>query len=95
MFSKEYFIEIAIFICSASSMYVLWVFLHFIASHIYIEHCVGKTFIDIIFSVIYTSSPYCQGLSWMIYTGSRQIATMWMVLGTYVSSKLMKGLFQK
>jgi hypothetical protein len=92
---KQYLIDLTIFVTSASGMYVLWTLVHFIAAHIYIKHCVGSTALDMAISVFYVSSPYCQGVSWLIYTGSRQIAYIWMVLGTYLSTKLLHGFLTK
>jgi hypothetical protein len=92
---KKYLIDLIVFVTSASGIYVLWILVNFIAAHVYIRHCVGSTALDIAVSVFYVSSPYCQGVSWLIYTGSRQIAYIWMVLGTYLSTKLLQGILTK
>ena len=34
--------------------------------------------------------PYCQAVSWVIYTGSRQIVAMWITLGTFIITYFMK-----
>ena len=90
---RQYLLDCAIFITSASYTYLAWIFLHFIAAHTYVKYCVGYKWYDIILSILYIPSPYCQGLSWVIYNGSKTIATMWFVLGTYLSSILLKYLF--
>lgn len=82
----------AIFVTSACSAYIIWTFLHFAAAQIYIRHCVGSTWMDLLYSMIFVSSPYCQGLSWIIYHGSRQISAMWFIFGTYMSNKLLNEL---
>ena len=90
-----YFMDTAIVVMSASSIYILWILLHFIASHVYIDHCVGSSWKDIFISVFYVSSPYCQGVSWLIYNGSRQIACIWVIFGTYFSTQLLQHLLSK
>ena len=92
---SKYLIDTAVFVMSASSVYILWILLHFVASHIYIDHCVGNYWKDIFVSVFYVSSPYCQGVSWVIYNGSRQIAYIWVIFGTYLSTQLLHNLFSK
>ena len=92
---RQQLIDVAIFVTSACNAYLLWILLHFVASHIYVRYCVGSNWYDIFLSVIYVSSPYCQGISWIIYTGSKQIVSMWMVFGTYASTKLLQNMFKK
>ena len=79
------------FVSPAVCISITWIFLHYIATHVYYEHCCGNTFYMLIMSVFHVSSPFCQGMSWVIYTGSRQILGIWIIMGTYVSSKLIWG----
>jgi hypothetical protein len=88
-------LDTAIFVFSACSTYLFWVLLHFIAAQIYLRHCVGSSWVDLLYSVIFVSSPYCQGLSWIIYHGSQQISAMWFVFGTYISNKLLTQYIHK
>ena len=80
---------LALFITNSSASYIIWVLLHFISTQLYVTHCVGSRWIDILYSVVFVPSPYCQGLSWVIYTGSRQLNAMWFILGTYLSNLLL------
>lgn len=89
----KWFFEYLLFFLSASSTYIAWIILHFIASHCYLHYCVGYGYLDIIFSTIYVSTPFCQGLNWLIYNGSKNIITMWFLFGTYLSNLLLKYLF--
>lgn len=65
-------------------LYMFWILVHYISSHLYIHWCAGNTFIGFILSPIYSSAPHCQALSWTIYTTSRQFVVMWIALGTYL-----------
>lgn len=71
--------------------YVVWIIIHFTAANLYTAHCVGKDFMGLIISPLLTSTSYCQGLSWIIFTGSRQIMAMWIALGTYLLTLLCTG----
>jgi hypothetical protein len=84
--------EIALYVTNAAACYLIWVFLHFTATQLYIQYCVGTTFLHMIYSMFYVPSPHCQAISWVIYHGSKNIAAMWYILGTYLSSCLIKNL---
>jgi hypothetical protein len=71
--------------------YVVWVVVHFTASNLYMMHCVGKGFIGLLLSPLFVSTSYCQGLSWIIFTGSRQIMALWVTIGTYLLTLLCTG----
>ena len=85
--------EHLLFLLSVSSTYVGWILLHFIASHSYLQYCVGYGYFDILLSIFYIPTPFCQGLNWLIYNGSKNIMTMWFLFGTYLSNLLLKHLF--
>ena len=71
--------------------YTVWVVIHFTASNLYTMHCVGKDFMGLILSPFFVSTSYCQGLSWIIFTGSRQIMAFWVTLGTYLLTLVCTG----
>lgn len=81
----NYLFDMALFVTSAMSTYLLWVFLHFMAAQTYIKYCVGNTWSHMVLSIFYVSSPFCQGVSWVIFHGSRNIYFMWFVLGSFLS----------
>ena len=90
---REPFMNAAIFVASASWTYILWVALHFCAAQTYVKYCVGSTWTDMFLSIFYVSTPFCQGVSWVLYHGAHHIYWMWFVLGTYVSQQMMNMLF--
>lgn len=69
--------------------YMLWMSLHYIASQLYIELCVPKTVYGFLVSPFITSTPQCQSLRWAIYNGASMISNMWLVLGTWITTKLL------
>jgi hypothetical protein len=69
-------------------IYLLWILLHYFASHLYIEYCVPKTWTGLVISPFLTATPHCQGLRWMIYNGGNQINQMWIMIGSWICVKL-------
>ena len=78
------------FILSVSGVYLLWIFLHYFASHLYVKMCVPNTVIGFVMSPFMTATPHCQGLRWVVYNAANMINNMWIVCGTWVCSTLLK-----
>jgi hypothetical protein len=78
------------YIIKLSGIYLLWIVLHFVAAHLYIQFCVPSNFIGFVISPFMTASPHCQGLRWIIYTGANTINNMWVILGTWLCSYLIQ-----
>jgi hypothetical protein len=73
---------------SLYGVYLLWILLHYGASHLYVEYCVPRTWVGVIISPLLTSTPHCQGLRWIIYNGGNQINNMWITIGSWICVKL-------
>ena len=71
---------------SVSRIYLLWIFLHYVASHSYVKFCTPNTISGFIISPFLTSSPHYNGLRWVINNGSNVINNMWLLLGTWLGS---------
>ena len=81
--------KIVIFISwvyAASKIYVLWILLHYFASHLYVYYCVPKTLIGFLVSPFLIASPQCHSLRWVVYNGANIISNMWVILGTWLCS---------
>jgi len=76
-------------IINISGIYLLWIFLHFLASQLYVKLCVPNTIVGFLLSPFMTATPHCQGLRWIIYNSGSMINNMWIVLGTWISSRLL------
>jgi len=74
---------------SLYGIYLVWIVLHFIASHLYVKLCVPASFLGVVVSPFLTTTPHCQGLRWIIYNGANTINNMWIVIGTSISSNLL------
>jgi len=71
-----------------TGIYVLWIFIHFFASHLYVKYCTSYTIIGFVTAPFLIASPHCVGLRWCIMRGADTITTMWIVLGTWMATKL-------
>ena len=79
---------IKIFI-NASGIYLIWIFLHYLASHLYVKLCVPSTILGFILSPFMTATPHCQGLRWVVYNAANMINNMWIILGAWICSTLL------
>lgn len=71
-----------------SGIYLLWIGMHYGASHLYTQWCVPKTFYGFLISPLLTSTPHCQGLRWVVHTGANTINAMWILLGSWICSNI-------
>ena len=91
-FIKSFFRILYKIICSffkISCMYFLWIIMHYFASHLYTKLCVPNNFYGFLVSPFLTSTPHCQGLRWIVYNAANTINTMWILIGTWLCSKIM------
>ena len=79
-----------IYLCT--KIYVLWIVLHFVASHLYIYVCVPQTLWGFLISPFMSVTPQCQSLRWIIHNGGNILNNMWVILGTWVGSLLLSGI---
>jgi hypothetical protein len=77
------------FIFKVSGIYLLWICLHYISSHLYIKICVPNTVIGFIMSPFMTATPHCQGLRWIVYNAANMINNMWIILGAWICSTIL------
>jgi hypothetical protein len=84
----DFLYDSVVYIINISGIYLLWIFLHYIASHLYINCCVPNTIYGFFMSPFMIPAPHCQGLRWIVYNGSNIITNMWIVLGTWLCSLL-------
>jgi hypothetical protein len=77
------------FIINISGIYLLWILLHYVASHLYIKFCVPCTLFGFIMSPFMTATPHCQGLRWIVYNAANMINNMWIIFGAWICSTLL------
>ena len=73
-----------IIIFKISGIYLLWICLHYFASHLYIKFCVPNTIMGFIMSPFMVATPHCQGLRWIVYNGANFINHMWLLIGAWI-----------
>jgi hypothetical protein len=88
----NFFIRTITYMYVITKIYVLWICLHYVASHLYIYLCVPKTVWGFIASPFMSITPQCQVLRWIIYNGANMINSMWIILGSWISSLLLSNL---
>ena len=81
--------KIVKFVFKISGIYLLWICLHYIASHLYITFCVPSTIFGFIMSPFMTATPHCLGLRWIVYNAANMINNMWLVLGAWICSTIL------
>lgn len=69
-------------------IYILWIFMHYISSHLYIHWCVPATIFGFIISPFIIPAPHCVGLRWMIHHGGNSIIAMWSIIGVWILGRI-------
>jgi len=85
---KYTYTSVKIFI-NVSGIYLLWIFLHYFASHLYVKLCVPNTIVGFLLSPFMIATPHCQGLRWIVYNAANMINNMWIILGAWICSTLL------
>ena len=71
-------------------IYMIWILLHYTSSHIYVKLCTHNSIKGFILSPFLANSLHCNTLRWVMNNGADSINSMWVVLGTYISTKILK-----
>ena len=82
--------NVCIIVFNVSSVYLLWILIHFISVHLYVYFCVPSTYIGFLYSPFLISTPHCKALRWATQTGASTIDNMWIVFGTWICSIIVK-----
>ena len=69
-------------------IYLVWIVIHYAASHLYVKFCVPDNVYGFIVSPVIAPAPHCQALRWSIYNGGNSISAMWIILGAWILSHL-------
>jgi hypothetical protein len=71
-------------------IYIVWIIIHYIAGILYSIYCTPNTFIGFLISPFLVLTPHCRAFRWIIYNGGLIITDIWIVLGTWMTTKLCK-----
>lgn len=87
---KTYSYSITKTIFDASKIYLMWVLFHYIAAHMYVYFCAPATLGGLLLSPFLMSAPHCVALRWAVHNGADVVHAMWLILGTWLCSKILK-----
>ena len=73
---------------SKLGIYLLWMFLHYISSHLYVKWCTPIGISGFIYSLFMGPTPLCYALSWTIFTGNQSLLHMWSIIGAIFIGRL-------
>ena len=96
MISKDAFIQygkkLAEHIWFVGKIYIIWMFIYYIAANLYSYFCAPITIWGFIAAPFMVPLPHCIGLRWCIQHGSEVITAMWVMLGSWIIAGLAGGL---
>lgn len=72
----------------ATNIYLFWIFLHYVSGQMYAYYCTPEDLHGFIVSPFLASSPHCKALRWTLYNGGNAIDNMWIILATWLCSKV-------
>jgi len=81
---KPYFI----YINRSCNIYIFWILIHYISANMYAKYCTPLTLSGFVMSPFLVSSTHCKAFKWMILHGSSTLESMWIILGTWICSKI-------
>ena len=71
-----------------SALYVFWIILHYITAHAYVQYCATPSIYGFLAAPFLISAPHCVAMRWVFSKGGTLIEGMWILLGTWLCSKL-------
>lgn len=77
------------FIMINFGIYLLWIAMHYVASHLYVYWCVPASIMGLLMSAFLVPAPHCYGLRWLIYQGGNSIIVMWSFIGVWLLTYIM------
>ena len=74
---------------AVSAIYIFWITLHFTTAHFYVQFCAYPSLYGFLLSPFLISSPHCAAMRWIFTKGGTLIDGMWIILGTWLCSKVL------
>jgi hypothetical protein len=79
------------YVYSASSIYLFWMMLHYFSAQLYVYYCAPRGFYGFLISPFLVAAPHCRAIRWVIHNGGNMVDNMWLILGTWLCSKVITG----
>ena len=73
---------------SLGGLYLLWIGIHYGATHLYARFCTPSGVQGFLMSPFLATAPHCHALRWGIDQGALTINNMWLVVAAWVMAKL-------
>lgn len=73
---------------SVTGIYIIWTSIHFFATQLYAKYCTPYSIWGYLMAPFIVSSPHCTGLRWCISKGADTMISMWLVMGTWMATRL-------
>lgn len=70
--------------------YFMWIMLHYIGTHMYVNYCAPLSITGFILSPYVISLPSCVAFRWLIQEGNNSIIAMWFAIGTFMINMLLR-----
>jgi len=74
---------------NATSIYFFWILMHYFSSQLYVYYCTPQGFYGFFISPFLVAAPHCRALRWIIHSGGNMVDNMWIILGTWLCSKML------
>lgn len=75
--------------------YLIWVISHYICVHVYVTYCAPFGIRGLFTSFFMTSTHVCHGLSWIIYQGGHLLFHMWVLLGGWLMTNIIRLVYKE
>ena len=75
----------------ASSLYLFWIMLHYCSAQLYVYYCAPRGLYGFLISPFLVAAPHCRAIRWIIHNGGNMVDNMWIILGTWLCSKIITG----
>jgi hypothetical protein len=72
----------------ASSLYLFWIMLHYCSAQLYVYYCAPRGLYGFLISPFLVAAPHCRAIRWIIHNGGNMVDNMWIILGTWLCSKI-------
>jgi hypothetical protein len=75
-------------IAKTAAIYAIWISLHYLAAHLYVQICTPVGALGFIKSLYMTPTPCCYVLRWTIFHGGNNIGKIWLLMGVWILSQI-------
>ncbi len=74
-----------------AGIYLIWIGMHYCAAWLYSYWCTPWGIVGFLVTPFLVASPHCYAFRWCIVHGAETITAMWVVLGTWLVTRLVSG----